>query len=127
MLAGLATELSARRVIFLSRGAGLGPRNSPPLSVVNLGIDYDALVGGGTLSRRQATLLRQAKQLLEQVPHRMGVAVVNPLHLLRELFTVSGAGTLIRRGSRIESHAGWEGVDQARLRALIQSAFKKAL
>ena len=47
-------------------------------------------------------LLRQVKQLLEGVPHRMSVTVVNPLQLLRELFTVNGAGTLIRRGSRID-------------------------
>jgi len=127
MLATLASSLTARRVIFLSRGAGLGPRNNPPLSVVNLGIDYDGLVSGGTLSRRQTNLLRQVKQLLEQVPHRLSVAVVNPLQLLRELFTVSGAGTLIRRGSRIDTRAGWTDVDQARLRALFHSAFGKVL
>jgi acetylglutamate kinase len=127
MLATLAASLAARRVIFLSRGAGLGPRQSPPLSVISLGNDYDQLVSGNALSRRQTTLLRQVKQLLEQVPHRMSVAVVNPLHLLRELFTVTGAGTLIRRGSRIDTRVGWADVDQARLRALFHSAFGKVL
>ena len=39
---------------------------------------------------------------------RMGVTVVNPLQFLRELFTVSGAGTLIRRGSRIDVRDGWQ-------------------
>ncbi len=127
MLGTLASSLDTRKLIFLSRGAGLGPRTSPPLSVVNLGTDYDALVNGGTLSKRQTTLVRQVKQLLEQVPHRMSVAVVNPLQLLRELFTVSGAGTLIRRGSQIATRVGWNGVEQARLRALFHSAFGKAL
>ena len=47
-------------------------------------------------------LLRQVKRLLETVPQRFSVTVVNPLQLLRELFTVNGAGTLIRRGSRID-------------------------
>ena len=54
----------------------------------------------------------------------MSVAVVNPLQLLRELFTVSGAGTLIRKGSRIERHADF---DRHRSRracaALLESAF----
>ena len=127
MLGTLAASLDTRKLIFLSRGAGLGPRASRPLSVVNLGADYDTLVAGGTLSRRQNMLLRQVKQLLDQVPHRLSVAVVNPLQLLRELFTVSGAGTLIRRGSRIETRAGWTDVDQPRLRALFHSAFGKAL
>jgi len=127
MLGALASGLETRKLIFLSRGAGLGPRNHPPLSVVNLGVDYDAIVNGNTLSKRQTTLVRQVKTLLEQVPHRMSVAVVSPLQLLRELFTVSGAGTLIRRGSQIATRAGYADVDQARIRALFHSAFGKAL
>jgi len=127
MLGALASGLETRKLIFLSRGAGLGPRNQPPLSVVNLSVDYDAIVNGNTLSKRQTTLVRQVKTLLEQVPHRLSVAVVNPLQLLRELFTVSGAGTLIRRGSNIATRAGYDDVDQARIRTLFHSAFGKAL
>ena len=127
MLGALASGLETRKLIFLSRGAGLGPRNHPPLSVVNLGVDYDAIVTGNALSKRQITLVRQVKTLLDQVPHRLSVAVVNPLQLLRELFTVSGAGTLIRRGSQIATRAGYTDVDQARMRALFHSAFGKAL
>jgi acetylglutamate kinase len=136
MLASLADSLDTRKVVFLSRRRGLEPTGGPasgpaggaPLSVVNLSVDYDSLVApGSTLSRRQTQLLRQVKLLLERVPHRMSATVVNPLQLLRELFTVSGAGTLIRRGSRIESHAALDGVDLGRLRALIQSAFSRTL
>jgi acetylglutamate kinase len=127
MLGALASSLETRKMIFLSRGAGLGPRNHPPLSVVNLGVDYEPIVNGNTLSRRQTTLVRQVKTLLDQIPHRMSVAVVNPLQLLRELFTVSGAGTLIRRGSHIATRAGYTDVDQARIRALFHSAFGKQL
>jgi acetylglutamate kinase len=127
MLAALADSLDTRKVVFLSRRRGLETPGGAPLSVVNLSVDYDALVTGGALSRRQTLLLRQVKQLLERVPHRMSATVVNPLHLLRELFTVNGAGTLIRRGSRVESHAGLDGVDLGRLRGLIESAFGKTL
>ena len=51
------------------------------------------------------------------------VAVTSPLNLLRELFTVKGAGTLLRRGARVERHSGWEGVDTPRLRDLLASSF----
>ena len=55
------------------------------------------------------------------------MAVVNPLFLLRELFTIRGAGTLIRRGSAIEILPDLTAVDRARLTTLIQSAFGRTL
>lgn len=127
LLGSMAETLETRKVIYLSRRAGLEAQNGKPLSVVNLTVDYEPLLASATLSRRQASLLRQVKQLLDHVPHRMSVAVVNPLHLLRELFTVSGAGTLIRRGSRIESYPNLDRLDHARLGALIASAFGRPL
>jgi bifunctional N-acetylglutamate synthase/kinase len=126
LLARLAEALETRKVVFLSRRRGL-EQGSAPLSGVNLTTDYDRLMAPGALSRGQSQLLKQVKQLLELVPHRMSAAVVNPLHLLRELFTVGGAGTLIRRGSRVDAHASWNGLDQVRARTLFESAFGRPL
>jgi hypothetical protein len=128
LLQSLATRLETRRVIFLSTSSGLEREGAPPISLVNLSTDYERLLGrAGNLSRRHNQLLRQVKSLLEATPQRMQVAVVNPLHLLRELFTVSGAGTLIRRGSRIERHSDFAQIDRPRLQALVESAFGKTL
>jgi hypothetical protein len=127
LLATLATALETRKVVFLSRRAGLVLGAGPPPSVVSLATDTERLLAPGVLSRGQASLLRQVKQLLERVPHRLSATVVNPLQLLRELFTVNGAGTLIRKGSRIDVRGGWEGVDRPRLRALFASAFGRTL
>jgi hypothetical protein len=128
LLSALATQLGTRKVIFLSASPGLEREGAPHISMVNLSVDYERLLGAkGRLARRHYTLLRQVKDLLEEVPQRMSVAVVNPLSLLRELFTVSGAGTLIRKGSHIERHTSFDHLDRARLRALIESAFGKAL
>jgi bifunctional N-acetylglutamate synthase/kinase len=128
LLSALAARLATRKVIFLSPSPGLEREGAPHISEVNVTVDYDRLRGArGQLARRHYTLLRQAKDLLEEVPHRMSIAVVSPLALLRELFTVSGAGTLIRKGSRIDSHANFDRVDRIRLRALIESAFGKLL
>jgi acetylglutamate kinase len=127
-LSQLAAALGTRKVVFLSPSRGLEREGTPHISVVNLATDYDRLLGAkGQLARRHHTLLRQAKNLLDEVPHRMTIAVVSPLSLLRELFTVSGAGTLIRKGSRIETHSSFEGIDLARLHALIESAFGRTL
>jgi hypothetical protein len=128
LLSALAARLATRKVIFLSPTAGLEREGTPHISMVNVAQDYDRLRNArARLAPRHHTLLRQAKDLLEEVPHRMSVAVVSPLALLRELFTVTGAGTLIRRGSRIDGHINFDRVDRMRLRALIESAFGKLL
>jgi acetylglutamate kinase len=128
LLGGLATKLETRKVVFLSRRAGLALGPGPAPSVVNLATDLDRLLAPGALSRGQAMLVRQIKRLLDQTPLSLtGVTVVNPLQFLRELFTVNGAGTLVRRGSRIDVRQGWEAVDPPRLRALFESAFGRTI
>jgi bifunctional N-acetylglutamate synthase/kinase len=127
LLAALSTELETRKILFLSRRAGLVFGDGPPPSLVSLATDTERLLAPGVLSRGQATLLRQVKQLLERVSHRLSVTVVNPLMLLRELFTVSGAGTMIRKGSRIDVHEGMTDIDRVRLEALFASAFGRRI
>jgi bifunctional N-acetylglutamate synthase/kinase len=127
LLRELVTGLESRKVVFLSTSAGLEREGLPPISVVNLGTDYERLLGGSALTRQHASLLRHSKHLIDLTPHRTTVTVVNPLQLLRELFTVSGAGTLIRKGSRIERHDSFATVDRTRLRTLIESAFGRLL
>lgn len=126
-LARLASALETRKVIFLSTGVGVERRGAARIDVVNLATDYDHLLTGTDLPRRNQLLLRRTKALLDVVPHRMNVTVVNPLHLLRELFTVSGSGTLIRKGSRIETHRSLDTLDRGRLEGLIESAFGRKL
>jgi hypothetical protein len=127
LLRTLAASLESRKVIFLSTSSGIEREGAPRISLVNLSADYERLLTTSDLPRRHASLLRHVKILLDQLPQRMSVAVVNPLQLLRELFTVSGAGTMIRKGSRIEKHGGLGGVDRGRLTELLESAFGRAL
>jgi len=127
LLKTLAASLESRKVIFLSTSAGIEREGAPRISLVNLSADYERLLTTSDLPRRHASLLRHVKILLDQLPQRMNVAVVNPLQLLRELFTVSGAGTLIRKGSRIEKHSGLGAIDRVRLTQLLESAFGRAL
>lgn len=127
LLENLAACLETRKIVFLSASAGLEKEGSPRISTVNLATDYEHLLTTGGLPRRHASLLRHVKHLLYRLPQRMNVAVVNPLQLLRELFTVNGAGTLIRKGSCIEQHLGLEQVDRKRLSTLLESAFSRQL
>jgi bifunctional N-acetylglutamate synthase/kinase len=124
-LSSFAAALETRKLLFLSRRPGLVTNAGPILPVVSLATDAQRLLAPGALSRGQALLLKQAKLIVESVPQRLSVTVVNPLQLLRELFTVNGAGTLIRRGSRIDVQESWGGIDRARIAALFASAFER--
>jgi len=124
-LSSLAAALETRKLLFLSRRPGLAPNGGPVLPVVSLAADTQRLLAPGMLPRGQAMLLKQAKQIVESVPQRLSATVVNPLQLLRELFTVNGAGTLIRRGSRIDVRTNWDGIDRVRIEALFASAFER--
>jgi acetylglutamate kinase len=125
-LARTLTALRTHKLIFLGPRGGLVLRGER-LSVVNLGADYDALRASPELDARQRGLVEDSHRLIfELVPHRLLVSLASPLNLMHELFTVKGAGTLLRKGASITRHDGYEGVDRARLTALLTSSFGKA-
>lgn len=70
--------------------------------------------------------LQVAAAALERFPS-LHFSVASPLDLLRELFTVRGRGTVIRRGSRILRASGLAEVDVPRLIALFEEAFERRL
>jgi acetylglutamate kinase len=124
-LARMLRALSTHKLIFLSPEGGLW-RRGERLSVVNLSTEYDALHGGYRFDARQRHLLEYSRRLVfDLVPQPLLVAVTSPLNLLHELFTVKGAGTMLRLGARITRHDGYTGVDRDKLGALLASSFGK--
>ncbi|KAJ1933921.1 hypothetical protein GGF37_006560, partial [Kickxella alabastrina] len=65
--------------------------------------------------------LREIKELLDTLPRSSSVAIISAEHLHKELFTHSGAGTLIMRGHRLFSEQDLANVDSDRLRALLMA------
>lgn len=128
-LGELSNGLKTRKLIFVSRRGGLRPRQSEiELPIINLATDYDGLVAKRILSPRRLSFLQQSRRLLfERTTHRMFVAVTSSLLLLRELFTIRGAGTLIKRGSSILVKYGVGEIDAERLSALLTSSFGREL
>ena len=64
--------------------------------------------------------LREIKELLDHLPRSSSVAIISPDTLQRELFTDSGAGTLIRRGYKLYKQPSLEAVGIDRLRQVFQ-------
>jgi acetylglutamate kinase len=141
-VAELCGALGTRKFVLLRRRGGLGKRSEKlpeagdragqgvgadngKLSVINL---HTAQAFNKVLPKRDFELLETARQLIDQVePLPLLVSVTSPLNLLKELFTVKGAGTLIKRGAQVQRFHSYEDLDPERLRALLQSSFQKPL
>lgn len=63
--------------------------------------------------------LREIKELLDHLPRTSSVAIISADSLQKELFTDSGAGTLIRRGYKLFKHSSIDAVGPDRLRQVI--------
>jgi acetylglutamate kinase len=126
-LARTVSALATHKLIFLRAAGGLR-LGREGLNVVNLTTEAAALCDDGRLTPADRGLLRDIRRLVpDMVPHRLLVSVASPLNLLHELFTVRGAGTLLRKGARITRHDGYTGVDVGRLTELIDSSFGRTL
>lgn len=124
-LAGVIAALGTPKLIFLHRPGGLRQREVL-VPLVNIGVDAAALLASRELSRKERAIVVQGSRLIEAVAHKLIVTVASPLNLLRELFTVKGAGTLLRRGARVQRFERYDDVDRARLEALIASSFGRS-
>ncbi len=121
-LGALLAALQSRKLIFLHRPGGLRAGGAL-IPMVNLTSDVPGLLASRDLTRKERAMVQQSQRLVAAASRRLVVTITSPLNLLRELFTVKGAGTMLRRGAAVSRHDGYEGVDTARLRALIASSF----
>ena len=142
-LGGLARELDTRKFVLLRRRGGLKPltrgklemapgyflpTDAGRISIINLRTDRAGIVAGKTLPKRDAELLAAAERLIDlSQPTPILASITSPLNLLKELFTVKGAGTLIKLGSAVSRHRSYVNLDTGRLRRLLEASFGRAL
>lgn len=81
--------------------------------------EYDALMKESWVKYGTKLKLREIKELLDHLPRSSSVAIISPDALQKELFTDSGAGTLLRRGYKLFKHSTLEGVGSDRLRKVL--------
>jgi bifunctional N-acetylglutamate synthase/kinase len=123
----LAIALQPFKVVFLSPQDGIRDENGQIISAINLVEDYDELVAAPWLNAADRKKLVEARAILESLPRSSSAAVASPENLARELFTHKGAGTLIRLGERVRCYDSLEGIDQPRLRGLLEDSFGRRL
>jgi len=63
--------------------------------------------------------IKEIRDLLLHLPRSSSVSIISAEHLHKELFTHSGAGTLIRRGHKINKYNNLDSINIDRLRMLL--------
>ena len=125
-LAAWVGELQIRKVVIL----GSGPLRHPtgePISILDAPAELSewlAAADSAPLDRPRVSL---ARDLLAAAKHSFSVSLASPLELLRELFTVRGSGTLIRRGATITQFSSLDEIETRKLVILLEQAFGKSL
>ena len=142
-LGELSQQLGTRKLALLRRRGGFRPLSGKRadaqrpetqlsvaegrISIINLTTDGERITPG-RLSKRDSELLHASDRLIRLAePSPLLISITSPLNLLKELFTVKGAGTLIKRGSVVERHTSYATVDVPRLRQLLETSFGKEL
>lgn len=100
--AELARALEPLKVVYLSEKGGLFDGDGEKISQINLDAEFDHLMSQPWCRYGTRLKIKEIKELLDTLPRTSSVAIIHPSDLQKELFTDSGAGTLIRRGDKVQ-------------------------
>ncbi|KAJ2081717.1 hypothetical protein H4R24_002114 [Coemansia sp. RSA 988] len=118
----LARVLEPLKIVYLNEKNGLyHGTTGKRIETIHLDEEYEGLLKEPWVRYGTKLKLREIKELLDTLPRSSSVAIISAEHLHKELFTHSGAGTLIMRGHRLFSEQDLSGVDSDRLRALLMA------
>ncbi len=123
----LAHRLAIPKVVFLTGTGGLLDAQGRRVPAVNLIEDYDRMLGEGLVTGGMAVKLREIKAMLDAHPGECSVSIASPGHLVRELLTHRGDGTLVRKGVTISEVRELSVGDKDVLGRLIESSFGRTL
>lgn len=118
----LARELQPLKIVYLSEKGGLFNEDTKEkISVINLDEEYDHIMSQWWCRYGTRLKIKETRNLLNLLPRSSSVAIIHPSDLQKELFTDTGAGTLIRRGSKIATASKMsEFTDIEKLKRLIR-------
>lgn len=98
----LARALQPLKIVYLAEKGGLfNGDTGDKISAINLDEEYEQLMDQWWVRHGTRLKIKEMKELLMDLPRSSSVAIIHPADLQKELFTDSGAGTLIRRGNKV--------------------------
>ncbi|MHC1480515.1 acetylglutamate kinase [Frateuria aurantia] len=123
----LVRLLQPYKIIFLTGTGGLLDNDGKLIDSINLSTEYEHLKAQPWIHGGMRVKIEQIADLLEHLPLTSSVSITKPAELAKELFTHKGSGTMVRRGEKVLRFDSWEGVDQLRLKRLIESSFGREM
>lgn len=123
----LVWAVQPHKVIFLSDAGGLLDQRGRVISAISLRTDYEHLLQQSWVHSGMRLKLIQIREMLERLPPEASVSITSARRLTRELFTYTGAGTLIRRGEAITWYNEIAPDQAEALEALLECSFKRNL
>lgn len=98
----LARQFEPLKIVYLNEKGGLiNGETKEKISAINLDEEYDDLMKQPWVKYGTKLKLQEIHDLLQHLPRSSSVAIIDVQDLQKELFTDSGAGTLIRRGYKL--------------------------
>lgn len=90
------------KIVYLNEKGGIiNGETKEKISMINLDEEYDELMKQSWVKYGTKLKIKEIKELLDYLPRSSSVAIINVQDLQKELFTDSGAGTMIRRGYKL--------------------------
>lgn len=115
------------KIIFLTPTGGLLDENGRIISAISLSEDYEDLMAQSWVHSGMQLKLAQIREMLEPLPPSVSVSITSAEKLTRELFTHTGAGTLVRKGEKIEWFEHIPDDRRQTLERLLETAFGREL
>ncbi|SCU92407.1 LAMI_0E10242g1_1 [Lachancea mirantina] len=98
----LARIFEPLKIVYLNEKGGIiNGSTGEKVSMINLDEEYDELMKQSWVKYGTKLKIKEIKELLDFLPRSSSVAIINVQDLQKELFTDSGAGTMIRRGYKL--------------------------
>ncbi|HET8898913.1 MAG TPA: acetylglutamate kinase [Rhodanobacteraceae bacterium] len=123
----LVRTLQPYKIVFLTGTGGLLDEQGRLIDSINLSTEYEHLMAQSWVHGGMRLKIEQIADLLRDLPLTSSVSITRPAELAKELFTHKGSGTLVRRGEKVLRFTSWEGIDQARMKTLVESSFGREL
>ncbi|CAI5757014.1 unnamed protein product [Candida verbasci] len=98
----LAREFEPLKIVYLNEKGGIiNGSTGEKISTINLDEEFDDLMKESWVKYGTKLKIKEINDLLQHLPRSSSVAIIDVNDLQKELFTDSGAGTLIRRGYKL--------------------------